>query len=63
MPDYRAYIIGSDGHFHSSKVVTADNDEHAVEVAKGLVDGHDIELWHLDRKIAVLPHVQAPAED
>ena len=53
MPDYRAYIMGSDNHFYSSTVVKADNNEHAVEVAMSLVDGHDIELWHLDRKIAV----------
>lgn len=54
MPDYRAYIIGHDGHFKASKVVVADDDEQAVKIAEKLVDGHDVEVWQLDRKIAVL---------
>jgi hypothetical protein len=27
-----------------------------VERAKRLLDGHDIELWQLDRKVAMLDH-------
>jgi hypothetical protein len=54
MIDYRAYIVGADGHFHSSKTILAEDDDHALKVAKQLVDGHDVELWQLDRKIAVL---------
>ena len=30
------------------------NDAAAVEAAKQLIDGHDIELWQLDRKVAVI---------
>jgi hypothetical protein len=55
MPDYRAYIVGSDGHFHSFEIITAPDDETAVEKAKGLVDRSGVEVWDLDRKIAVLP--------
>jgi hypothetical protein len=55
MPDYRAYIVGDDGHFQASRVIQAPDDDAAVEAAKKFVDGHDVELWHLDRKIAVLP--------
>jgi hypothetical protein len=29
-----------------------------VERAKQLVDGYDVELWHLDRKIAVFSAAQ-----
>jgi hypothetical protein len=54
--DYRAYLVGHDGHFTSFEVVTADDDEKAIEIAKTFVDGHDVELWHLDRKITVLTH-------
>ncbi len=54
MSDYRAYIIGQDGHFHDSQVIDALNDARAVEAAKSFVDGHDIEVWHLDRKLIVL---------
>jgi hypothetical protein len=56
MTDYRAYMIGPDGHFHSFEIITAPDDETAVETAKKFVDGHDVEVWDLDRKIAVLPH-------
>jgi hypothetical protein len=52
MPEYRAYIIGSDGHFHSSVQLDCTDDEVAKEQAKQLVDGHDVELWQRDRKIA-----------
>ncbi|MDB5621151.1 MAG: hypothetical protein JWQ24_5389, partial [Tardiphaga sp.] len=30
--------------------------EKAVKIAQKLVDGHDVEVWQLDRKITVLPH-------
>ena len=56
MPDYRAYIVGTDGHFKSSEIIVADDDSHAVRIAEKLVDGHDVEVWQLDRKLAVLPH-------
>ena len=56
MPDYRAYIVGPDGHFRTFEVVTADDDGQAVEIARKYVDGCDVEVWNLDRKIAVLSH-------
>ena len=55
MPDYRAYIVDADGHFKAFEVIVADDDEKAVKIAEKLVVGHDVEVWHLDRKIAVLP--------
>jgi hypothetical protein len=54
MADYRAYLVGQDGHFHSFEVVKAENDESAISTAKKFVDGHDVEVWLLDRKVAVL---------
>ena len=59
MQEYRAYLIGPDGHiFQRTDLVCAD-DEAAKESAKRLVNGHDVELWQLDRKIATFPHKQA----
>jgi hypothetical protein len=52
MPDYRAYLIGTDGHFFKSVVLDADDDAEAIAAARQLVDGHDVELWQRDRKIA-----------
>ena len=51
MPDYRAYPIGSDGHFFKSFVLDAPDEATAIAAAKQLVDGHDVELWQRDRKI------------
>lgn len=54
MPDYRAYIIGTDGHF--VKVIDLDcrDDDAAIESAKQFVNGSDVELWQRDRRIAQL---------
>jgi len=52
MSDYRAFLIGSDGHIFSAVVVDEPDDWAAIAVAKQLVDGHDVELWQRDRKIA-----------
>jgi hypothetical protein len=60
VPDYRAFIIGRDGHFHSSVALDCANDEAAIVAAKQLIDGHDVELWQRDRKIATLERVSAP---
>jgi hypothetical protein len=49
---YRAYVIGQDGHFIKSVILDCDNDDAAIESARQLVDGHDVELWQLDRQIA-----------
>jgi hypothetical protein len=54
MPDYRAYIVDSEGHIKSFEVITAPDDEQAVRAAQQYVDGCDVEIWELDRKIAVL---------
>ena len=52
MPEYRAYFIDLDGHFHSSVALECADDIEAAEKAKQLVDSHDVELWQRDRKIA-----------
>ena len=56
MRDYRAYVPGSDGHVRDRVEFFCENDELAKTRAKQLVDGHDIELWHLDQKVAVFRH-------
>jgi len=52
MPDYRAYIVGIDAQFNS--IITEFLHDHpddatAIEAAKQLVGGHDIELWDRER--------------
>jgi hypothetical protein len=51
MPDYRVYVVGSDGHFFDYIPLECADDAQAIEQARQLVDGHDIELWHRARKI------------
>jgi hypothetical protein len=52
MQEYRAYLIGPDGHIQDRIELVCADDDAAKERAKALVDGHDVELWQLDRKIA-----------
>jgi hypothetical protein len=45
MADYRAYLVGEDGHFTDCDARTCRDDRAAIEWAKQLVDGRAIELW------------------
>ena len=56
MPDYRAYIIGSDGEFQESVPLDCADDKVTLEKAKQLVGGHHVELWQYTRKIATFDH-------
>ena len=52
MPEYRAFIVAPDGHFINAFELECADDNEATERAKQLVDGHDVELWQRDRKVA-----------
>ena len=53
MPDYRLFTIGIDGHFIKVDFLTNHADDAtAIEAAKQLVDGRDLELWDRDRLVA-----------
>jgi hypothetical protein len=54
--EYRAYTVGLDGHFIGHRGFVCGNDNDAVEWAKQLIDGHDIELWSGERFIIRLDH-------
>jgi hypothetical protein len=49
---YRVYVIGIDGRFIRSIDLSCADDSAAIESAKQLIDGHDLELWQRDRRIA-----------
>ena len=51
MAEYRAYLIGDDGHFYDAVPLICADDAEAIEMAKKLVIDRDVELWQLDRKI------------
>ena len=45
MGEYRADTVGVDGHFIRFEPVVCRDDAEAIEKAKRVVDGQDIELW------------------
>jgi hypothetical protein len=49
MPEYRAYLFGSDGHIIKRVELVCTDDEAAKEQAK---TRHDVELWQEARRIA-----------
>jgi hypothetical protein len=54
MPTYRAYLVNGDNRVTSYKPVEADTDAEAMKTARQFVDGCDVEVWYLDRKIGRL---------
>jgi hypothetical protein len=57
MAEYRAYIVGEDGHFVGSEGFISCDDGEAIETAMRLVDGRDIELWSGPRFVVKLAKV------
>jgi hypothetical protein len=45
--------MGDDGHIVRPVEIVCEDDEAAKEQARKLVEGHDVELWQLGRKISV----------
>ena len=56
MAAYRAYTVGHDGNFIGFDSLVCADDAEAIEKAKRLVDGHDVELWSGPRLVIRLSH-------
>jgi hypothetical protein len=54
--DYRAYIMDRMATCRTALICFAPMMTEAIRLAKQLVDGHDVELWQLDRKIDTFKH-------
>jgi hypothetical protein len=54
MPTYRAYLINVDNRVASYRPLETATDEEALETAKQHDDGHDVEVWLLDREVGRL---------
>jgi len=52
MQEYRANIMGLDGHIELRMVLMCKDETEAKKRARCLADGYDVELWFEDRKIA-----------
>lgn len=59
--DYRAYFIGSDGHFVRFVGLSCSDDAEAIEQARRLIEDQDIELWSGERFIVRLLKTQHPS--
>lgn len=55
--EYRAYIVGEDGHFVGFEGFSSFDDGEAIETAKRLMDGHDVEVWSGPRFVVKLAKV------
>ena len=60
MVDYRAYFVGSDGHFVRFVGLSCSDDTEAIEQARRLIEDQDIELWSGERFIVRLLKKQQP---
>ena len=45
MEEYRAYFVGSDGHFNGFEPLVCMHDAAAIAIAKRLVNKYGVELW------------------
>ena len=55
MPTYRLYLVDQENHItRTPKVLASDSDEDAVERAKQIGDGHDVEVWQGTRLITII---------
>jgi hypothetical protein len=54
--EYRAYVVGNEGHFVGCTEMICRDDDEAIAKAKRLVSDSDIELWNRNRFIILLVH-------
>jgi hypothetical protein len=59
--DYRAYFVGSDGHFVRFEGLSCSDDAEAIEQARRLIKSEEIELWSGDRFVIRLLPNQGPS--
>jgi hypothetical protein len=63
MAEYRAYIVGDDGHITGFEPLVCVDDGEAIEKAKRLTDKHPIEIWSGDRLVRRLSATGEPGGD
>ena len=62
MAEYRAYLIGPDGQFESSRAFVCDTDENAIVWTKQMV-GQPAELWRLVQRLSTPDQRQAVSHE
>ena len=54
MAEYRAYVVGHDGHFLRFEALICADDAEAIAKAQRLVVDYDVELWCGERLVTIL---------
>ena len=62
MATYRLYCLDGLSKVDSAEWIEADDDRHAVEVAKGMMNGLPCELWQGGRLVARIARDDGSAE-
>ncbi len=52
MAHYRAYFLDESGRVIKARDLVLNDDADAIKAAKQLVNGHDVEVWERNRKVA-----------
>ena len=60
MAEYRAYTVGDDGHFIGFEPLICTDECDAIEKAKRLVNGCDVELWSGPRFVTRISKTHCP---
>ena len=63
MLHYRVYLLDDRRHVISAANLYCADEEAAKERAQQLVDTNDVELWQLDRRIAIFKSYPRPGSD
>ena len=63
MLHYRAYLLDEHRHVISAANLYCADEQAAKERAQQLVDANDVELWQLDRRIAVFKSHPRPSSE
>ncbi|SHI07457.1 hypothetical protein [Bradyrhizobium erythrophlei] len=60
MAEYRAYLVGDDGHIMGFEPLVCADDGDAIEKAKRLVTKHSVEIWSGERLVTRLNATEKP---
>jgi hypothetical protein len=63
MLHYRAYLLDENCHIISAANLYCADEQAAKESIQELVDTNDMELWRLDRRIAIFKSHTRPSSD
>lgn len=49
--EYRAFAVGTDGHYIRPYPFFANDDDAAIKYARQIVDGYEVEIWSGERLV------------